>query len=128
MTILLPASKNKKNAGWGEEMSIGRQISAARGLLRWSGAALAEKAGLTRDTILKIESDAFVNGRDDLRRRHRPFSGERADFVAASDDAPTLDAAAREIDRPALRPMIASARGINFRRPSKLAGRDHHRV
>jgi len=56
-------------------MSIGRQISAARGLLRWSGAVLAEKAGLTRDTINKIESDAV-----------QPREGTIADIVRVFDE------------------------------------------
>ena len=56
-------------------MSIGRQISAARGLLRWSGAALAEKAGLTRDTINKIESDAV-----------QPREGTVADIIRVFDE------------------------------------------
>src|SRR5271163_2352797 len=56
-------------------MSIGRQISAARGLLRWSGVVLAEKAGLTRDTINKIESDAV-----------QPREGTVADIVRVFDE------------------------------------------
>ena len=34
-----------------------RQIRAARGLLEWSGDQLAEKVGVTRATLSKIESD-----------------------------------------------------------------------
>ncbi len=56
-------------------MSIGRQIGAARGLLRWSGAVLAEKAGLTRDTINKIESDAV-----------QPREGTIADIIRVFDE------------------------------------------
>jgi DNA-binding XRE family transcriptional regulator len=56
-------------------MSIGRQISAARGLLRWSGALLAEKAGLTRDTINKIESDMV-----------QPREGTVADIIRVFDE------------------------------------------
>jgi DNA-binding XRE family transcriptional regulator len=56
-------------------MSIGRQISAARGLLRWSGAFLAEKAGLTRDTINKIEADAV-----------QPREGTVADIIRVFDE------------------------------------------
>jgi transcriptional regulator with XRE-family HTH domain len=40
-------------------MITGRQIRAARGLLRWSCPELADKAGLTRETINKIEADAI---------------------------------------------------------------------
>lgn len=56
-------------------MSIGRQIRAGRGLLRWSAAALAEKAGLTRDTINKIEDDAV-----------QPREGTLKDIVRAFDE------------------------------------------
>jgi transcriptional regulator with XRE-family HTH domain len=56
-------------------MSIGRQIGAARGLLRWSGAILAEKAGLTRDTINKIESDAV-----------QPREGTVTDIIRVFDE------------------------------------------
>ena len=56
-------------------MSIGRQIKAGRGLLRWSGAVLAEKAGLTRDTINKIEDDAV-----------QPREGTLADIIRVFDE------------------------------------------
>lgn len=56
-------------------MSIGRQIGAARGLLRWSGTVLAEKAGLTRDTINKIESDSV-----------QPREGTVADIIRVFDE------------------------------------------
>ncbi len=56
-------------------MSIGRQIGAARGLLRWSSALLAEKAGLTRDTINKIEADAV-----------QPREGTIADIIRVFDE------------------------------------------
>jgi DNA-binding XRE family transcriptional regulator len=38
-------------------MITGRQIRAARGLLDWDATMLAEKAGLTRATVGRIESD-----------------------------------------------------------------------
>jgi transcriptional regulator with XRE-family HTH domain len=38
-------------------MITARQIRAARGLLEWSGDDLADKAGVTRATLSKIESD-----------------------------------------------------------------------
>ncbi|MBV8647845.1 helix-turn-helix transcriptional regulator [Paludibacterium sp.] len=56
-------------------MSIGRQIRAARGLLKWSSAILAEKAGLTRDTITKIEDDAV-----------QPREGTLADIIRVFDE------------------------------------------
>ncbi len=56
-------------------MSVGRQIRAGRGLLKWSSALLAEKAGLTRDTINKIEDDAV-----------QPREGTVADIVRVFDE------------------------------------------
>ena len=38
-------------------MITGRQIRAARGLVDWSAATLADKAGLTRETVSKIEDE-----------------------------------------------------------------------
>jgi transcriptional regulator with XRE-family HTH domain len=55
--------------------SVGRQIRAARGLLRWSGAVLAEKTGLTRDAISKIEDEAV-----------QPRGGTLADIIRVFDE------------------------------------------
>ena len=55
--------------------SVGRQIRAARGLLKWSGAILAEKTGLTRDAISKIEDEAV-----------QPRGGTLADIVRVFDE------------------------------------------
>jgi len=67
--------------GYGGVMSIGRQIRAARGLLRWSGAVLAEKAGLTRDTINKIEDDAVQPREGTLKDITRVFDENGVDFT-----------------------------------------------
>jgi hypothetical protein len=56
-------------------MTIGRQIRAGRGLLKWSGTVLAEKAGLTRDAISKIEDEAV-----------QPREGTVADIVRVFDE------------------------------------------
>jgi len=56
-------------------MSVGRQIRAGRGLLKWSAATLAEKAGLTRDTINKIEDEAV-----------QPREGTMKDIVRVFDE------------------------------------------
>lgn len=55
--------------------SVGRQIRAARGLLKWSGAILAEKTGLTRDAISKIEDEAV-----------QPRGGKLADIMRVFDE------------------------------------------
>ena len=62
-------------------MSIGRQIKAGRGLLRWSGAILAEKAGLTRDTINKIEDDAVQPREGTLKDIIRVFDEHGVEFT-----------------------------------------------
>lgn len=56
-------------------MSVGRQIRAGRGLLKWSAATLAERAGLTRDTINKIEDEAV-----------QPREGTMKDIVRVFDE------------------------------------------
>jgi len=62
-------------------MSIGRQIRAGRGLLRWSGAVLAEKAGLTRDTINKIEDDAVQPREGTIKDIIRVFDENGVEFT-----------------------------------------------
>jgi DNA-binding XRE family transcriptional regulator len=62
-------------------MSLGRQIRAARGLLRWSAAALAEKAGLTRDTINKIEDEAVQPREGTLKDIVRVFDENGVEFT-----------------------------------------------
>ena len=41
---------------WGSKMILVRQIKAARALLGWSQVKLAEKAGVSKPTIERIES------------------------------------------------------------------------
>ena len=55
-------------------MITGRQIRAARGLLKWSSPDLAKKAGLTRETINKIEGDVI-----------QPREGTLNDIIGAFD-------------------------------------------
>jgi transcriptional regulator with XRE-family HTH domain len=65
-------------------MTIGHQIGAARGLLRWSGAYLAEEAGLTRDTIVKIESDVVQPREGTLADIMRVFDENGVEFIGNS--------------------------------------------
>lgn len=65
-------------------MSIGRQIRAGRGLLKWSAQALAEKAGLTRDTINKIEDDAVQPREGTLNDIRRAFDENGVEFTDGS--------------------------------------------
>ena len=64
-----------------ETMSVGRQIRAARGLMRWSGAELAEKAGLTRDTINKIEDDTVQPREGTMKDIIRVFDENGVEFT-----------------------------------------------
>jgi transcriptional regulator with XRE-family HTH domain len=52
--------------------NIGKQIAAARALADWSAAELGERAGLTKDAVLKIEAGAV-----------QPRAGTVADITAA---------------------------------------------
>ena len=62
-------------------MTIGRQIRAGRGLLKWSGAVLAEKAGLTRDTINKIEDESVQPREGTLKDIIRVFEENGVEFT-----------------------------------------------
>jgi DNA-binding XRE family transcriptional regulator len=62
-------------------MSLGRQIRAARGLLRWSSSTLAAKAGLTRETINKIEDDAVQPREGTLQDIKRVFDENGVEFL-----------------------------------------------
>ncbi|MDD5586600.1 MAG: helix-turn-helix transcriptional regulator [Alphaproteobacteria bacterium] len=65
-------------------MTIGRQVRAARGLLRWSSATLGEKAGLTRETINKIEDDAVQPREGTLKDIIRVFDENGVEFIENS--------------------------------------------
>lgn len=62
-------------------MSIGRQIRAARGLLKWSGEILAKKAQLTRDAISKIEDEAVQPREGTLNDIIRVFDENGVEFT-----------------------------------------------
>jgi transcriptional regulator with XRE-family HTH domain len=62
-------------------MITGRQIRAARGLLKWSCPVLAEKAGLTRETINKIQADAIQPREGTLNDIMRAFDQHGVEFI-----------------------------------------------
>src|SRR2546430_3673021 len=68
----------------------------------------------------QVQSQAMINRSYDLRRLDRAFDRISTNIVALADDAASFDAAAGEINRPALRPMIASTSRIDFGRASEL--------
>src|SRR5438477_1659840 len=74
----------------------------------------------TRQFRCQVQSQAMINRGYNLRWLDRAFDRIRANIVALADYSPSFDAAAGEINRPALRPMIASTSRIDFGRASKF--------
>ena len=62
-------------------MITGRQIRAARGLLEWKAEDLAKKAGTTRVTISKIESDLVQPQEKTLTRILAAFDKHGVEFL-----------------------------------------------
>lgn len=62
-------------------MITGRQIRAARALLDWDSADLAYKAGLTRQTVSRIESDVVQPQESTLARIMLAFSESGVEFT-----------------------------------------------
>jgi transcriptional regulator with XRE-family HTH domain len=62
-------------------MITGRQIRAARSLLDWTAADLAEKAGLTRETVSRIEVDTVQAREGSLEKLLKVFDVYRIEFI-----------------------------------------------
>lgn len=62
-------------------MITGRQIRAARGLLGWDATVLAEKTGLTRETISRIETDLVRPHEKSLIKIFRAFDENGVEFT-----------------------------------------------
>lgn len=62
-------------------MITGRQIRAARGLLEWKAEDLARKAGLTRVTISKVESDVVQPQERTLKSILEVFDRNGVEFL-----------------------------------------------
>ncbi len=71
-------------------MICGAQIRAARALLSWSAEALAEKVGVTRQTIQRLEQvDCVPPSRaQTLEEIQRAFEGAGVEFMGSPDDSP----------------------------------------
>jgi len=65
-------------------MITGRQIRAARGLLGWDAMDLATKAGLTRETVSKIENDSVQAREDTLARILNAFNDHSIEFIGSN--------------------------------------------
>jgi len=62
-------------------MITGRQVRAARALLGWDAEELAEKAGLSRDTIFNIEKGTTQARRASLEQLARVFEDHGLEFL-----------------------------------------------
>jgi transcriptional regulator with XRE-family HTH domain len=62
-------------------MITGRQVRAARALLDWDSATLADKAGLTRQTVSRIESDVVQPQEGTLARLMQAFGEGGIEFT-----------------------------------------------
>lgn len=62
-------------------MITGRQIRAARGLLGWDATVLAEKTGLTRETVSRIETSIVQPHEKTLAKIHRAFDETGVEFI-----------------------------------------------
>ncbi len=65
-------------------MITARQIRAARGLLGWDATVLAEKTGLTRETISRIETDVVRPHEKSLTKIFRAFNENGVEFTSNS--------------------------------------------
>ena len=62
-------------------MITGRQIRAARTLLKWYASDLADKTGLTRETISRIEDDAVQGREGSIEKILRAFDEGGVEFI-----------------------------------------------
>ena len=71
-------------------MITGRQIRAARGLLGWSGTEVAQKSGVTRNTIHRLESfDGVPPSRSQsLIDLQKAFENAGIEFIGGPGDGP----------------------------------------
>jgi len=80
-------------------MITGRQIRAARGLLRWRVADLAEKTGLTREAITRMEDDSSQPRESSVAKLIEAFEKEDIEFIGQAG-VRRRDDRVREIDGP----------------------------
>lgn len=70
--------------------------------------------------MLHAVTETVVDRGDDFGGCDRSLGGETADGVALADDLAAPDAAAREVNGPALRPVVATAGRIHAGRATEL--------
>ena len=71
-------------------LTDGKQIAAARQLLGWSQADLADKAGVSKPSIIRMEKDLY-SVKDDMRRS--------VEIVFSQDDVEFIDGGVRQINK-----------------------------
>ncbi|NQV54529.1 MAG: transcriptional regulator [Rhodospirillales bacterium] len=71
-------------------MITGLQIRAARALLRWKAAELAEASGLSLQTVQRLEQfDGFpASHMNTINAVYRVLQAQGIEFIGAPDDAP----------------------------------------
>lgn len=71
-------------------MITGMQIRAARALLGWSAQEVAERTGLTRETIQRLEkfSDVPASRTQSLLDLRRVFEEAGVEFIGGPGDGP----------------------------------------
>ena len=62
-------------------LTNGKQIAAARQLLEWSQADLAEKAGVSKPSIIRMEKDLFSVKDDSRRSVEQAFDDHNIEFI-----------------------------------------------
>ncbi|MFN4140928.1 helix-turn-helix domain-containing protein [Aestuariivirga sp.] len=71
-------------------MITGSQIRAARGLLNWSAAETAERSGIARNTIQRLEGfdDIPPSRTQSLTELRRVFEEAGIEFIGSPGDGP----------------------------------------
>lgn len=77
---------------------------------------------------VEIDAKGLVDGGDDFTRGDGALGGVAADVVGFADDLAAFDAAAGEIHGPAVRPMVATASGIDLGRAAEFGEAGDHGV
>src|SRR5262245_2610641 len=75
----------------------------------------------TGQVSFEIQTQAMKNRSHYFSGLDRALDGISPDFVTLADYPPALDAAPGKIDGPALRPVVAPARRVDFRGPAKFS-------
>ena len=76
----------------------------------------------------EVQTQAMINRGDNFGGIYRALDRIRADFVAFSNNPPSLHAASGKLTRPALRPVISSAGRIYLRCSTKFSQVANERI